>query len=397
MGRDRTGLRGRGRAVRRDRPRTEVPLPSAASQGQLTAVTNKTGPGGVSGSDLAAWNRARPLEAALAYAQRGWPVFPIAPGDHRTGLCACQDGADCEQIAKHPLVRWGDRASTDDDQIRDWWRWKPLANIGVATGQRSGLLVVDLDRHHDGLRTREKLAERGLIFPSTVAARTRSGGWHFFYSTPPGGRVLNTEGGLAGVGKTPGIDVRGDGGYIIVAPSIRPAPGPVGEGPQLGRYQWVDRPSRLADAPEWVTVPEPATEPAHAGVPSARPRLPSAGRNLSARAQAALDGEIRRVQQAGDGHRNAAFVPCCRQPVRDRQHRLSQRGTGPRRVDRRFAKRRPGRTGDPPNPRCPMATQVRRPARRLGSTATAPRYHHPEQLTSHPALSGTSGGLRLRQ
>ena len=134
-----------------------------------------------------------------------------------------------------------------------------------------------------------------------------SGGWHFFYTTPRDRRVLNTEGELAGVGKTPGIDVRGDGGYIIVAPSIRPAPAPVGEGPRLGRYQWADRPNRLAEAPEWVTVPKRAPEPAQAGVPSARPRVPSAGRNLSARAQAALDGEIRRVQHAGEGDRNAAL------------------------------------------------------------------------------------------
>jgi hypothetical protein len=261
----------------------------------------------VSGADLAAWNWARPLEAALAYARLGWPVFPIAPVDRRTGLCACQDGASCEQIGKHPLVRWGDRATTDEDQIRDWWRWKPQANIGVATGQRSGLVVVDLDRHHDGLRTRQKLAEQGLVFPPTVAARTRSGGWHFFYTTPPTRRVLNTEGQLAGVGKTPGIDVRGDGGFIIVAPSIRPAPAPVDAGPRLGSYQWADRPNRLAEAPEWVTVPKPPPQPAHAGVVSPRPRPPSAAQNLSARAQAALDAEIRRVQDAGEGHRNAAL------------------------------------------------------------------------------------------
>jgi Bifunctional DNA primase/polymerase, N-terminal len=270
-------------------------------------VTKKIGPGGVSGADLSAWNRARPLEAALAYARLGWPVFPIAPVDWCTGLCACRDGAGCEQVGKHPLVRWGDRASTDEDQIRDWWRWKPLANIGVATGQRSGLVVVDLDRHHDGLRTREQLAERGVIFPPTVAARTRSGGWHFFYTTPPDRLVLNTEGMLAGVGKTPGIDLRGDGGYIIVAPSVRPALGPLGARPRLGHYQWADRPNRLAEAPQWVTVPKPAPQVAHASGPSVRPRLPSARQNPSARGRAALDGEIRRVLQAGEGHRNAAL------------------------------------------------------------------------------------------
>jgi Bifunctional DNA primase/polymerase, N-terminal len=145
------------------------------------------------------------------------------------------------------------------------------------------------------------------VFPPTVAARPRSGGWHFFYTTPPTRRVLNTEGQLAGVGETPGIDVRGDGGFIIVAPSVRPALAPVNAGPRLGRYQWADRPNRLAEAPEWVTVPKPAPQPAHAGVVSARPRPPSAGRNLSARAEAALDAEIRRVQHAGEGHRNGAL------------------------------------------------------------------------------------------
>ena len=150
--------------------------------------------------------------------------------------------------------------------------------------------------------------EAGRVgFPPIVAARTRSGGWHFLNTTPPARRVLNAEGQLAGVGKTPGIDVRGDGGFIIAAPSIRAAPAPVDAGPRLGRYQWADRPNRLAEAPEWVTVPKPAPQPAHAGVVSARPRPPSSGQNLSARTQAALDREIRGVQDAGEGHRNAAL------------------------------------------------------------------------------------------
>ena len=208
--------------------------------------------------------------------------------------------------------------------------------------------------------------------------------------------MLNTEGELAGVGKTPGIDVRGDGGYIIVAPSIRPAPGPVGEGPQLGRYQWVDRPSRLADAPEWVTVPEPATEPAHAGVPSARPRLPSAGRNLSARAQAALDGEIRRVQQAGDGHRNAALFHAAANlfEIVNTGYLNEEQVRGELTTASRAAAWANGRSAKPsmPNGDASQASGAT-----AGIHRHRTRYHHPEQLTSHPALSGTSGGLRLRQ
>ena len=254
--------------------------------------------------NLSELNATTPMDAALAYARLGWSVFPVAPLDRRTGHCGCRDGADCEQIGKHPLVRWGDKATTDQDEIRNWWRWKPHANIGVATGQRSGLVVIDIDRHHDGLQTRQQLAEQGFTFPPTQAARTRSGGWHFFYNSPGRDRrVPNTEGEIAGVGKAHGIDVRGDGGYIIVSPSVRP--NSIGENgrPMLGRYLWVNRDRPITDAPEWVTAPKPT--PVHHVSP--RPHFPGENRDLEARAEAALQGEITRVHHAGEGERNRAL------------------------------------------------------------------------------------------
>ena len=262
--------------------------PVRAAAGGETKVGRTT----INGRQLSGLNSRRPLDAALAYAELGWRVFPVAPLDRGTGRCGCRDGGRCDQVAKHPLVRWADQATTDAGQVREWWgRWKPEANIGVATGERSALVVVDIDRQHAGMQTRSRLAEQGLVFPPTLAARTRSGGWHFFYQAPPGRRVCNTEGELAGVGKTPGIDVRGDGGYVIVAPSVRP-----GLQGGVGRYEWVAQDLVPAPAPGWVTVPKPAPPRQAAG--------PETTRDPSRRAEAALDREVARIADAGEGDRN---------------------------------------------------------------------------------------------
>lgn len=260
---------------------------------------------GTTGRALASMNDVSPLVAALRYAELGWPVFPVAPVDRATGMCGCRDGAACEQVAKHPLVRWADAATTDPGQIRSWWgRWKPDANIGLPTGERSGLVVVDIDRQHDGHATRARLEAAGHFFPPTVAARTRNGGWHFLYNAPPGQRVANTTAALAGIGETPGIDVRGDGGYIIVAPSFRPVdPDPHTGALRFGRYAWAAQDHLLAPAPPFVVTPKPvAQRPAAPIVAAARSGEPSR------RAAAALDAEVRRVADSrAEGRNNSLF------------------------------------------------------------------------------------------
>lgn len=259
---------------------------------------------GITGRILASLNGVTPLVAALRYAELGWPVFPVAPVDRGSGRCGCKDGPACEQVAKHPLVRWAEAATTDPGQIRSWWeRWKPDANIGLATGKRSGLVVVDIDRQHDGHATRAALEAAGYVFPPTVAARTRNGGWHFVYQTPGGRRVANTTAALAGIGDTPGIDVRGDGGYIIVAPSVRPVdPDPATGALRFGRYGWAAQDHLLAPAPPWVVTPKPA--PHRPAVPT----VASAKGEPSRRAAAALTAEVRRVADSvAEGRNNSLF------------------------------------------------------------------------------------------
>ncbi|MDQ2729056.1 MAG: bifunctional DNA primase/polymerase [Actinomycetota bacterium] len=248
-----------------------------------------------------------PLAAALRYSELGLPVFPVAPVDQTSGLCGCKDGPGCEAVGKHPLVKWADKATTTRKQVTSWWAWKPNANIGIPTGERSGLVVVDIDRQHGGPATRKSLEDAGLVFPPTLAARTRNGGWHFVYQAPAGRRVANTTAALCGVGETPGIDVRGDGGYIIVAPSLRPIdPDPATGALRFGRYSWVSGDHPMAPAPSWVVTPKEAPKPAPA--PTRAPVGERIGRDPHKRAAAALTAEVRRVLDSrAEGRNNCLF------------------------------------------------------------------------------------------
>ena len=158
-----------------------------------------------------------PVEHALAYVGRGWAVMPLF-GILASGGCAC-GRAECTRPGKHPLLRRGvHEASADPQQVRVWWRRWPAANVGIATGAVSGLVVIDIDRP-GGEASRALLEERLGTLPPTLAAATGGGGLHLLYRHP-GGRLPNAVGGLPGFsGELPHIDCRADGGSIVAAPS----------------------------------------------------------------------------------------------------------------------------------------------------------------------------------
>jgi archaellum biogenesis ATPase FlaH len=134
------------------------------------------------------------LEAALAYAARGWRVFPLKPGD------------------KRPLTPNGFKdAATDEATIREWWGICPQANVGIATGAVSGLFVFDVDKKSGGLETLDTLPLDGEFVLYEVA--TGGGGIHYYFQHP-GFEVKNKA------GIFPGIDIRGDGGYVVAPPSV---------------------------------------------------------------------------------------------------------------------------------------------------------------------------------
>lgn len=83
------------------------------------------------------------LKHALDYAARGWAVVPLHGISE--GRCTCGK-PECRSAGKHPRISGGcHAATTDPETIEQWWRTYPDANIGIATGKVSGLIVVDVD------------------------------------------------------------------------------------------------------------------------------------------------------------------------------------------------------------------------------------------------------------
>ena len=229
-----------------------------------------------------------PVNAAIAYTQRGWAVFPCHGPAEGPGGCTCRR-SDCGSPAKHPRVAGGlTVASRDPHAIRRWWdRW-PSANVAIRTGALSGFVVLDVDPGHGGDATlKALLAEHGPL-PAGLVVRTGSGGRHFYFAHP-GGVVRNDTGRRLG----PGLDIRGDGGYVIAPPS-RHANG------ELYRWEGPER-AGLPTLPDWIAARlwEPALPPA-----PPLPRVAPPEARISAWARAALERELARVSNAPEGTRN---------------------------------------------------------------------------------------------
>lgn len=154
------------------------------------------------------------LEAALAYVRKAWPALPVhTPAQ---GKCSCLK-VECPHPGKHPRTRHGLKdATTDESVIRRWWEMWPSANIAVATGNESGLVVLDIDPRHGGDENLHALEAAHGTLPETITALTGGGGLHKLFAHP-GGRVKCCTGKDA---LLPGVEVKGDGGYIIVEPSL---------------------------------------------------------------------------------------------------------------------------------------------------------------------------------
>ena len=172
------------------------------------------------------------LDAALAYAARGWRVLPLhtpQPG----GGCSCRDRA-CPSPGKHPRTMHGLRdATTDEETIRRWWRMWPDAGVAIATG--GGLAVLDVDPRNGGDAALAELEDQyGEI--RTLIARTGGGGLHLYLAAPSD---LRTRPGFM-----PGLDLKAAGGYVVAPPSLH-ASG--------RRYEWVpDYPEEPQPMPGWL-------------------------------------------------------------------------------------------------------------------------------------------------
>ena len=156
--------------------------------------------------------------AALWYARNGIPVFPVY--EPLEGGCSCQK-SDCDKPGKHPRTWHGFKdATTDAAQISKWWDLWHNANVGIPTGAATGILVLDVDPRNGGDDSLDSLILKHGKFPNTAEQMTGGGGRHVLFRYP-GGPVPKTL--------VVGIDLKGDGGYLVAAPSMHTS----GE-----RYQW---------------------------------------------------------------------------------------------------------------------------------------------------------------
>src|SRR5690606_215593 len=117
------------------------------------------------------------------------------------------------------IKRWQIAATTDPAAIRAWWSSWPRADIGIATGAESGIIVLDVDPKKGGDLSLVRLVERDG--PIVYVAHVHTGGHRpgdHYYLAHPGGRVKN---GTNAFGDDfPGLDVRGDGGFVVAPPSL---------------------------------------------------------------------------------------------------------------------------------------------------------------------------------
>jgi len=163
----------------------------------------------------------RLAEHALAYLAKGYSVIPLRVGD------------------KRPAISWSEyqKRKPTEDEVKGWWAQWPDANIALVTGAVSGLWVLDVDVK-GGAKGGESLAElerKHGPLPATLSAETWSGGRHYYFrfSEPVGNKT----------GVMPGLDVRGDGGYIVAPPSA-----------VSGKtYRWLND-APMSEAPSWLTT-----------------------------------------------------------------------------------------------------------------------------------------------
>lgn len=232
------------------------------------------------------------MRAALAYARFGYAVVPLH--DVTSGSCSCggphlrSDGTPDGGAGKHPrAAAWQTEATSDAEQVAEWVAEFPNANVGLATGSKSGFWVLDVDGAAGAASLASLVAEHGEL-PATAEQLTGSGGTHYLFQIPDF-TVRNSARKLG-----PGLDVRGEGGQIVVAPSVS----------AKGVYRWAKAPWRvpIAPAPEWLLELLRA-RPAPAQVPTERPAFMPATPEVLEAARDALEAHGPAIEgEGGDAH-----------------------------------------------------------------------------------------------
>jgi hypothetical protein len=241
-------------------------------------------------------NKKTLLAEALLYAQSGWKIFPLHLIEN--GKCSCGK-ADCDSPGKHPIASAAPQgvynATSDTDKIQTWWTRYPRANIGMATGKASGFFVLDVDLP-EGAESLASLEAQNCKLPDTVKQNTGSGGLHLFFKIPANDEIKNST---SKVGLN--LDIRGDGGYIVITPSRHVTGKSYAWQPGHGPEE-----IEIAEAPQWLI-----------DLSKSKPKSPkrdllqstevSFSPETSPYGLAALEGEIQALHVVPEGQRNDAL------------------------------------------------------------------------------------------
>ena len=239
------------------------------------------------------------VEYALDYARRGWHVFPCKPGNKAPYVRADTDAEGNQIPGSGGLYK----ATTDEDQIRAWWERWPHAMIGVRMGEASGGWALDPDTPEepgdaDGMVNWANLVAKNGGCPHTHTHLTPRGGKHIVFKWRHDRPITNSEGQLKGLG----INVRGNGGYIIAPPSQR----------HDGKAYEIAEPLdffHFAEAPEWLydlILTKPKSEPPRTSISERAKALvrPPVSRDVRPYVEAAVRNEYDAVASAHPGNRN---------------------------------------------------------------------------------------------
>lgn len=167
----------------------------------------------------------------------GMKIFPVHnPDSSNPHGCSCAKPDECHP-AKHPRIRqWEQTATADKAQIAAWLNQWPQTNWATAPWPSGRLVVLDVDPRHGGQETLAQLIGRELTL-DTLTVSTGGGGQHLYYRAPEGVTIRSSAGKLG-----PGLDVRAEGGYVLIPPSKH-----IGG----GEYRW-GKLCPITPLPDWL-------------------------------------------------------------------------------------------------------------------------------------------------
>jgi len=226
------------------------------------------------------------LESYATYAMGlGWDPIPVW-GVNAEGVCACKNGGQCKSPGKHPIQNdWQIRERLTKPDAYEWFAMTSHpVNIGLRTGTFSGFWAFDVDPKDGGDQSLLALEAQYGALPATRVHRTGSGGLHYLFKLPSDFEVTNSRGRLPR-----GIDVRGNGGFIVAPGSIT----------GVGSYR-TETPGDIVPAPDWLlSLISPQTLERQIEVVEsiAYEALDEGAKERATRyLDAAVQGEVRRLQ-----------------------------------------------------------------------------------------------------